>query len=53
MLPYLCHPLIMTFHAIYPLTCLGEHKLVDSRLAYFAFETMRVIRVVSGHDSFI
>ena len=53
MSPYLRHPFIMTFHAIYSLTCLGEHQLVDSRLAYFALETMRVIRVVSGHDSFI
>jgi hypothetical protein len=47
------HALIVTIHTIYALTCLGEDELVNSVLANLTFEAMCVIRVISGHDSFV
>ena len=47
------HPLIVAVHAVNALTCLGEHEFVDPISADFALETVRVVRVVAGHDSFV
>lgn len=47
------HAFIMALHTIYALACLGKNKFVDSILAYFAFEAMSMIRVVTSHDGFI
>ena len=43
----------MTVHAVDALTCLGKYEFVDPISADFALETVRVVRVVAGHDSFV
>ena len=47
------HPLIMTVHAVYALACFGKYEFVDPIPADFALETVRVVRVVAGHDGFV
>ena len=47
------HPLVVTIHAVYALTGFGKYEFVDPISANFAFETVRVVRVVAGHDSFV
>jgi hypothetical protein len=47
------YPLIMTVHAVYALTGLGKYEFVNPISADFALETVRVVRVVAGHDSFV
>jgi len=32
---------------------LGEHELVDTVVTGTAFEAVRVIRVIAGHDGFV
>jgi hypothetical protein len=53
MFPYFDHALVVAVHAIYAMAGFRENKLVDSIATNFAFEAMSVIRVVTGHDSFI
>lgn len=48
-----CHPLVVTVHAVYALTCFGKYEFVDPISADFALETVRVVGVVAGHDSFV
>lgn len=45
--------LIMAFHAINTMAGLGKHELVDTVVTGTAFEAVRVIRVIAGHDGFI
>jgi len=52
-LPTPRHPLIVTIHTVYALTCFGKYEFVDPISANFALETVRVVRVVAGHNSFI
>lgn len=52
-LPTSRHPLIVTVHTIYTLACFGKHEFVDPISANFALETVGMVRVVAGHDSFI
>jgi len=52
-LPDFDHTLVVAVHAIYALTGFRENKLVNSIATNFAFEAVGVIRVVTGHDSFI
>ena len=52
-LPTSRYPLIMTVHAVDALTCLGKYEFVDPISANLALETMGVVRVVTGHDSFV
>ena len=47
------YPLIVTIHAVYALAGFGEYEFVDAISANLALETVRVIRVVAGHDSFV
>lgn len=47
------HAFVMTIHAIYALTCLGKDEFVDTVAADFALEAMSMIRIVTGHDSFV
>lgn len=51
--PASCYPLIVTVHTIYALACFGEYQLVNPISANLALETMRVIRVITSHDSFV
>lgn len=53
MSPYFRHALVMAVHTVDSLTRLCKHELVYTRFANFAFETMGVVRIISGHDSFI
>jgi len=48
-----CYPLVVTVHAVYSLACFGKYEFVDPISADFALEAMRVVRVVTGHDSFV
>jgi hypothetical protein len=43
----------VTVHTVYALARFGEYELINPISANFAFETVGVIRVVAGHDSFI
>jgi hypothetical protein len=43
----------MAFHAINTMAGLGEHELVDTVVTGAAFEAVRVIRVIAGHDGFV
>ena len=43
----------MAIHAIYALASLCKNKFIDAVLADFAFETVGVICIVAGHDSFV
>ena len=52
-LPTSCYPLIVTVHAVDALTCFGKYEFVDPISADFTFETVGVVRVVAGHDSFV
>ena len=45
--------LVMAFHAINTMAGLGEHELVDTVVTGTAFEAVRVIRVIAGHDGFV
>jgi hypothetical protein len=45
--------LVMAFHAINAMTGLGEHELVDTVVTGTAFEAVRMIRVIPGHDGFV
>ena len=45
--------LAVTGHTVDTLTRLRKHQLVYPFLAYFAVETVRVIRVVARHDGFV
>ena len=43
----------MTVHAVDALPRLGENQLVNTVLAHLAFETVGMVRVVTGHDCFV
>lgn len=43
------HAFVVTVHAIDSLTSFGKNKFVDSVLANFAFEAVRVIGIVASH----
>ena len=45
--------LVVTVHAIYAVMGLREHELVDAIATRLALEAMSVVRVVTGHDSFV
>ena len=47
------HPLVVTIHAVDALACFGKYEFVDPISANFALETVGVVRVVTGHDSFV
>lgn len=47
------YALVVAVHAINAVTCLGEHKLVDAIMTCSAFEAVRVVAVVAGHDSLV
>lgn len=49
--PY--HAFVMTFHAVYPVACLGEDELVNAILADLAFEAVGVIGIIASHDRFV
>lgn len=53
MLAYPDHAFVMAFHAVNPVTGLGEDKFVDAILAHFALEAVGVIRVVASHDGLV
>jgi len=48
-----CHPLVVAVHTVDALTCFGKYEFVDPISADFTFETVSVVRVVAGHDSFV
>jgi len=48
-----CHPLIVAIHTVDALTCFGKYEFVDPISADFTFETVSVVRVVAGHNSFV
>lgn len=43
----------MTIHAVYALASFGKYEFVDTISANLALETVRVIRVIAGHDGFV
>ena len=43
----------MAIHTVYAVASLGKNQLVNSSVTNLAFETMRVVRVVSCHDGLI
>lgn len=47
------HPFVVAVHAVYALSGFGEYKFINTALANLAFETMSMIRVVSGHDGLV
>ena len=47
------HTLVVTVHAIYAVMGLREHELVDAIATRLALEAVGVVRVVTGHDSFV
>ena len=47
------YPLVVTVHTVYSLARFGKYEFVDPISADFALETVRVVRVVTGHDSFV
>lgn len=51
--PNLDHTLVMAIHAIYTLAGFGKDQLVNAVFADFAFETVGMIGIIAGHDSFV
>ena len=47
------YSLIVTIHAVYALAGFGKYEFVDPISANLALETVRMIRVIAGHDSFV
>ena len=43
----------MAIHAVYTLARLGKDKFINACFAHFTLEAMRMIRVISGHDSLV
>jgi hypothetical protein len=47
------HALVVASHAINRTPGLGEYRFVDSVMTSLAIKAMRVVCVISGHDSFV
>jgi hypothetical protein len=45
--------LMVTFHTVNTMTCLGEHEFVNTIVTRTTFEAMGVVRVIASHDGFV
>jgi hypothetical protein len=45
--------LVMALHAVDTMAGLGKHKFVDTVVTGAAFEAVRMVRIVAGHDGFV
>lgn len=53
MFPDFDHALVVTGHAVDGLTSFGKDEFVDSVITDLAFETMSVVRIISGHNGLV